>query len=68
MVRTTNPDCRALGCDWDWGTDPTICHCGIRHTYRICTRCLTPDNDLDHCAAHDTSDTERTADSAGVAA
>jgi hypothetical protein len=41
--RTVNPDCVALGCDWDWGVE--FCPgCGLSHTYRICLRCLTPDN------------------------
>ena len=40
MVRTENPDCLALGCDWDWWTEP--CTCGMSHTVRVCARCLTP--------------------------
>jgi len=42
MVRTDNPDCAWLGCDWDWGTEP--CSCGRPHTFRICARCLTADD------------------------
>jgi hypothetical protein len=40
MIRTENPDCLALGCDWDWWTES--CTCGLSHTVRVCARCLTP--------------------------
>ena len=40
---TTNPDCLALGCDWDWGTG--LCQwCGQWHTFRTCRRCLFSDD------------------------
>lgn len=42
MVRTTNPDCLALGCDWAWGAEP--CICGQPHLFRICARCLVSDD------------------------
>lgn len=42
MVRTLNPDCAWLGCDWDETTEP--CVCGRPHTFRICARCLIPDD------------------------
>lgn len=37
-----NPDCLALGCDWNWGAQP--CECGRPHIFRICTRCLRCDD------------------------
>lgn len=50
MVTTNDPDCVALGCDWDW--DLEECRCGRRHTFRVCARCLTSDNtDAELCAA-----------------
>lgn len=42
MLTITNPDCLALGCDWDWGMEP--CGCGRPHTFRICARCLVSDD------------------------
>jgi hypothetical protein len=58
MVRTDNPDCAWLGCDWDWGTEP--CSRGRAHTFRICARCLLTDDPA--CDA-----TEITTDGAEVA-
>jgi hypothetical protein len=55
--RTTNPDCLALGCDWDWGTQP--CECGRPHTFRICAHCLLLDDpvcDAAEDAAEDDGD------------
>jgi hypothetical protein len=45
--QTTNQDCLALGCDWDWG--PGLCECGQWHTFRICRRCQFSDDPV--CAA-----------------
>jgi hypothetical protein len=42
MLTITNPDCLAVGCDWDWGVEP--CSCGRAHTFRICARCLVSDD------------------------
>jgi len=53
MVRTDNPDCLWLGCDWDWGTEP--CGCGRAHTFRICARCLTADDPVCPAAGRDGS-------------
>jgi hypothetical protein len=45
--QTSNPDCLALGCDWDWGTG--LCQCGQTHTFRTCRRCQFSDDPV--CAA-----------------
>jgi hypothetical protein len=50
--QTTNPDCLALGCDWDWGTGR--CACGQLHTFRTCRRCLFSDDPV--CAADEDPD------------
>jgi hypothetical protein len=50
--QTTNPDCLALGCDWDWG--PGLCECGQRHTFRTCRRCRFSDDPI--CAADEDHD------------
>jgi hypothetical protein len=47
MVTTLNPDCVAVGCDWDWWTE--TCTRGHTHTVRICGRCLIPDPDSEPC-------------------
>jgi hypothetical protein len=44
MLRTTDPVCRDLGCDWAWDTEPCDA-CGWSHTYRVCGRCLTAGDD-----------------------
>jgi hypothetical protein len=49
LDQTTNPDCLALGCVWDW--DAVACQCGQRHTVRICERCLFRDDQV--CQADD---------------
>jgi len=49
MVSTTNPDCLALGCDWDW--DSEWCVCGASRVFRICARCLVADDSV--CEACD---------------
>jgi len=50
--QTTNPDCLALGCDWDWG--PGLCECGQWHTFRTCRRCQFSDDPV--CAADEDHD------------
>ncbi len=61
MLRTENPDCLALGCDWDWGREP--CGCGQSHVFRICARCLLCDDPV--C---DTDTDGGEGDGSGVAA
>jgi hypothetical protein len=49
--RTVNPDCVALGCEWDWGME-SCPGCGGSHTYRICLRCLAlDDGEFELCRA-----------------
>jgi hypothetical protein len=52
VQQTTNPDCLALGCDWDWG--PGLCGCGQWHTFRTCRRCRFSDDPV--CAADEDHD------------
>jgi hypothetical protein len=52
VQQTTNPDCLALGCDWDWG--PGLCRCGQWHTFRTCRRCRFSDDPV--CAADEGHD------------
>lgn len=52
--RLPDPDCAALGCEWDEGSAP--CTCGQPHAFRLCARCLTPDTSQSERCPHTTDD------------